>query len=59
MNGKEECKGCKSNDVEGCYNTPFEKHSICPCSICLIKGMCSVPCGEYIEHQNIVSDITR
>lgn len=47
---KEDCEGCNSHGNKECMW--FEKHSTCPCSTCLIKMMCLVPCDLLIKHIN-------
>ena len=49
------CQGCwlaqKDNTDENCvlrYNS-FEYMKICPCQQCLVKGMCTNGCKEYLE----------
>jgi hypothetical protein len=44
----EDCEGCIDNKIEGCIW--FEKSLTCPCSICLIKIMCLVPCDLLKKH---------
>jgi len=46
-----ECNGCKSNETE-CALKPYfidnqGNKRVCPCSICLVKGICKAPCDDY------------
>jgi hypothetical protein len=47
---REDCEGCKdeNKDKDGC--SWFNKTVICPCSTCLIKVMCTIPCGLFSRH---------
>lgn len=59
-----QCKGCRS------YSQMVEKPScsirripyipeglVCPCSICLVKGMCNKPCEEFIKFVERLKEI--
>ena len=61
----EDCIGCNTyelyviNKSISSYKkfecNAFNKKLVCPCSICLVKGMCSRSCGEFNKHRrNIV-----
>jgi hypothetical protein len=55
MNSK--CEGCNTNGPDN--SCPWFKETIeivCPCSICLVKVMCSGRCGLFIRHQIKVLD---
>jgi len=46
-----ECNGCKSNETE-CVLKPYYINNQgdkleCPCSTCLIKGICIKACNEF------------
>jgi len=43
------CKGCKTYNINGqkCYYKIYYKSIDCPCSTCLIKGICDTPCEEF------------
>ena len=56
-----DCEGCpirRSKDESwNSYNCPwFKKDMICPCSICLVKMMCSDRCSWFVRHQIKVHD---
>lgn len=44
----EECRGCALHvSSTPCTPSTFNQDtSKCPCNICLIKGMCAIPCGD-------------
>ena len=50
------CKGCKTyivsdDDKITLCHAPHKKNGHkCPCSTCLIKGMCTTNCDEFILH---------
>jgi len=41
------CKGCRDNGIE-CWISNMKN---CPCSICLIKTMCKIPCKAYNDFE--------
>lgn len=42
------CKGCYSeSNLVYCYPKLKNKTNKCPCKMCLIKGVCIVPCEEH------------
>jgi len=44
------CKGCYSfNEIKACMYSSPEISKNCPCTVCLIKGVCDHPCEEYIK----------
>ena len=48
----EDCEGCLTLNPNGDKCMWFNKKLICPCSICLIKVMCSTDCKilkKYID----------
>jgi len=62
MNDNKGCIGCylrviKNSNGRAMYqcNRPFIfDRYICPCTICLIKGMCKTECKEFIDYNRIV-----
>ena len=44
---KDGCKGCLNYNIDNINCDLFEAPGICPCSICLIKGMCRNACVQY------------
>ena len=49
---REECRGCLTiveYDCEYIFEKPDE--SKCPCSICIVKGMCEDMCDEFLHFQ--------
>ncbi len=55
INQSELCKGCKSywniykNELN-CSVDPIKDNKQCPCTVCLIKGMCRESCEEFREY---------
>jgi hypothetical protein len=49
MNSQDNCKGCKTYNLNHnkCYYQIYNKSVKCPCSTCLIKGICDTPCEEF------------
>lgn len=54
MQLKNECQGCKSysdRELRGtclAWNTPkLSNTTKCPCTVCLVKGVCIKACKEY------------
>lgn len=45
MTEESECLGCR-DQIDGCIIPEFER-TICPCKICLIKGMCAEACEDF------------
>lgn len=47
------CKGCHSYEFHelDCELLDVSEH--CPCSICLIKGMCYTACDEYQTYYEV------
>jgi hypothetical protein len=45
------CKGCHgySGDIKKSCNGRNNKSGECPCSYCLVKGMCTNECQLYIQ----------
>jgi len=57
---KEDCIGCKehfqyTNEI---YRR-FKEDIVCPCSICLIKVMCTRGCDLYTEHMDKIIEIEK
>jgi hypothetical protein len=48
------CYGC-STIKQNCVLRALEKQENCPCSQCLIKPMCNIPCRDRIIAYEIVS----
>lgn len=47
---KKICKGCSSYGyIEECLFASMA-NDICPCSTCLIKGICNTTCNEFDEY---------
>lgn len=49
------CEGCDSYRLKSCALDVYTIN-LCPCGLCLIKGICRVSCKEYIifrEEDNI------
>lgn len=46
---RKDCEGCVIIDKNNC--SWFEESLTCPCSICLIKVMCTHTCDLLIRHQ--------
>lgn len=56
MTNFEVCAGCRV--IEECYLKPFnKKNDTCPCSLCLIKGVCLDPCDKYVKYRKIERQI--
>ena len=67
MSEYESCKGCKMDGERLAYINSKKTHirncrikiavlsstEQCPCINCLIKGICSVGCGEYREYMRL------
>ncbi len=63
------CKGCKTHDSgttlleQGmsapiCMSSPhMDLNTTCPCSVCLIKGVCNEICDEFSFYLNLVYGI--
>ena len=58
MDIEEECKGCRTLNRKCCFvhNKMSRKYFIndkikleCPCSKCLIKGVCKIECDAFIQ----------
>lgn len=50
----QDCRGCVSyiHTNDSCfYSTSDPAYRICPCSICIVKVMCTKACKEFIEFQ--------
>lgn len=51
----EHCKGCLSYkiDVDGeeyhCHESQYNDVGQCPCSKCIVKMMCDVPCSDHFD----------
>ncbi len=45
------CEGCKSYLEETC--TIADKFPDCPCTVCLIKGVCALGCEAYDTYWQI------
>ncbi len=45
-----DCKGCLSYDLDNDDCSMIEVGGICPCSVCLIKGICTDPCIEFAKY---------
>jgi len=60
-----QCKGCQSFDVrlqEPVCSLQYRYESIpnrCPCSICLIKGICKCECKEFVDFCNKAGTMIR
>ena len=64
MTRKEACKGCKdydSNYYSGHGGECLADVAVeslnkiqCPCSICLIKGVCEIPCDLFTEYDELM-----
>ena len=54
--GHEDCKGCLT-EVNGKCTYLYEnlKGGICPCTECLVKGMCHEMCDEFKYFQSSAS----
>ena len=48
------CSGCESNNKEKrpCL-FPRHDYKICPCSTCLVKGICNMPCLPFLDYCGI------
>ena len=58
MNDNSNCIGCKTNNI--CDKQEQTDLYKCPCSICLIKGVCNNSCEDYREFQfNVVMEYSR
>jgi len=52
------CEGCNSyivssnnGDIKTICQAPHKKNGhICPCSICLVKGMCISTCDKFVSY---------
>ncbi len=48
------CEGCRSyEDDSGCgrnLQTDISDLCLCPCIICLVKGVCVTPCDDYWKY---------
>lgn len=59
------CKGCRSYNanhepccsIESILYLPEDK--ICPCSTCLVKGICDQPCLDYTIYSGKFIEIIR
>jgi len=48
---KKICKGCMSIiQFRTCTVEPIKNNKHCPCSLCLVKTMCSEPCEDFKKH---------
>jgi len=48
------CKGCLHNVIDMPCSLNMYDSSLCPCQICLIKGMCEDTCEEYNQFRDKV-----
>jgi hypothetical protein len=54
MKVKNVCDGCVSYRQGSCFIDPFiNERLVCPCSICIVKMVCSKVCKELINYQFI------
>lgn len=58
---KKDCEGCKKRAILGSENVCFfynDKNLICPCSICLVKIMCTTNiCDLFEEHRKRIEEM--
>lgn len=52
----EHCRGCAAHTYERCSLKPEYGVLKCPCTICLIKGMCRVDCDAIQTYSSNVRD---
>ena len=53
---REDCKGCKTDNPDGsCTWFIKDTKTICPCSICLIKMICSNSCSDFLLYSSSVN----
>jgi len=45
---KNNCKGCLRNKKRDCFLSDKDKD--CPCSICLLKGICTDVCHNFLDY---------
>ncbi len=50
------CKGCYLKQKESLYKCIInnEENKNCPCSICLLKGICKTPCDSFINFLMVI-----
>ena len=46
----EECEGCADFPTCLYIKTEIKSSELCPCKVCLIKGMCNTPYQELAKH---------
>ena len=58
MDYNENCRSCiefQSDDFSSlslrCDLIDYNKHNECPCTFCLVKSMCKIPCNDYKKFQ--------
>ena len=54
------CFGCNTYEYNICLIKPTiirrGVKKMCPCITCLIKGMCTQECKEYLEYEDFIKD---
>ena len=53
MIDKEICKGCRTYIEERICEVNYKVGSeFCVCSTCLVKGMCTEPCEDWLDYRS-------
>jgi hypothetical protein len=50
------CRGCDTIETCGIVDHELEEIEMCPCAICLIKGVCDKMCEIYMAFLMMVTD---
>ena len=55
---KHSCEGCRTyvnskGNIPLCDLNPIKEGAICPCTSCLIKGMCNTICDLFAIYQHL------
>lgn len=58
MNHKH-CSGCAF--ITDCHDKPFNGNGLCPCTQCIVKGMCygAVDCNPWLDFTNKCTVLTK
>jgi hypothetical protein len=49
-NRNKRCAGC--GDAGSCEFTSHVGNLLCPCTSCIVKGVCVTPCKEFAEYMD-------
>jgi len=48
---KEECEGCFTYEKYPTHGCRQCEGLTCPCSVCIVKGMCNTPCEALVHYE--------